>query len=50
MKKFIKKNSGALIFYLVLLVGTLAIITNNTIQENKKVSASNSLVIQLADK
>lgn len=49
MKIFIKKNSGALIFYLVLVVGTLAIITNNAIQD-KKVSASNSLVTQLADK
>ena len=49
MRKFIKKNSGTLIFYLVLVVGTLVIITNNTIQD-KKISASNSSVTQLADK
>lgn len=47
MKKFIKKNSGALIFYCLLVLITLAVTNDVTIQ---KISASNSSVTQLADK
>ncbi len=47
MRKFISRNKGAIIFYCLLVLITLAVTNNVTIQ---KISASNSLVTQLADK
>lgn len=47
MKKFLSKNKGAIIFYCLLVLITLAVTNDVTIQ---KISASNSLVIQLTDK
>lgn len=47
MRKFISRNKGAIIFYCLLVLITLAVTNNVTIQ---KISASNSSVTQLADK
>ena len=47
MKKFLSKNKGAIIFYCLLVLITLAVTNDVTIQ---KISASNSSVTQLADK
>ncbi len=47
MKKFLSKNKGAIIFYCLLVLITLAVTNDVTIQ---KISASNSLVTQLTDK
>nr|DAU99357.1 MAG TPA: hypothetical protein [Caudoviricetes sp.] len=47
MIKFIKKNKGLLIFYMLLVVITWAVSNDITIQ---KISASNSSATQLADK
>ncbi len=47
MRKFISKNKGVIIFYCLLVLITLAVTNDVTIQ---KISASNSSVTQLADK
>ena len=41
--KFIKENKGAILFYLVILVGSLAIIYNNK-QYEKSISTNSDLV------
>ena len=47
MKTFLNRNKGIIIFYGLLVLITLAVTNDVTIQ---KMSASNSSVIQLADK
>ena len=47
MRKFLNRNKGIIIFYGLLVLITLAVTNNITIE---KISASNSLVTQLADK
>ena len=47
MKTFLNRNKGIIIFYGLLVLITLAVTNNVTIE---KISASNSLVTQLADK
>lgn len=47
MKRFLNRNKGIIIFYGLLVLITLAVTNNVTIE---KISASNSLVTQLADK
>lgn len=47
MKTFLNRNKGIIIFYGLLVLITLAVTNNITIE---KISASNSLVTQLADK
>ncbi|MEE1371630.1 MAG: hypothetical protein U0K48_05740 [Bacilli bacterium] len=47
MKRFLNRNKGIIIFYGLLVLITLAVTNNITIE---KISASNSLVTQLADK
>ena len=47
MKTFLNRNKGAIIFYCLLVLITLAVTNDVTIQ---KISASNSSVTQLADK
>lgn len=47
MKTFLNRNKGIIIFYGLLVLITLAVTNDVTIQ---KISASNSLVTQLADK
>lgn len=47
MKTFLSRNKGIIIFYGLLVLITLAVTNDVTIQ---KISASNSLVTQLADK
>ena len=39
---FIKKNKGAILFYLVIIIGTLAIIYNNKQYEKEKSISTNS--------
>jgi len=38
---FIKKNKGAILFYLVIIIGTLAIIYNNKRYEKEKSISTN---------
>lgn len=38
--KFLERNKGAILFYLVLIVGTLAICYNNKIADEKEKSIS----------
>ena len=38
---FIKKNKGAILFYLVIIIGTLAIIYNNKQYEKEKSISTN---------
>lgn len=47
MRKFLNRNKGTIIFYCLLVLITLAVTNDVTIQ---KISASNSSVTQLADK
>lgn len=47
MKTFLNRNKGIIIFYGLLVLITLAVTNNITIE---KISASNNLVTQLADK
>ena len=47
MKTFLNRNKGIIIFYGLLVLITLAVTNDVTIQ---KISASNSLVTQLVDK
>ncbi len=47
MRKFLNRNKGIIIFYGLLVLITLAVTNDVTIQ---KISASNSSVTQLADK
>lgn len=47
MKTFLSRNKGIIIFYGLLVLITLAVTNDVTIQ---KISASNSSVTQLADK
>lgn len=47
MKRFLNRNKGIIIFYGLLVLITLAVTNNITIE---KISASNSSVTQLADK
>ena len=47
MKTFLNRNKGIIIFYGLLVLITLAVTNDVTTQ---KISASNSLVTQLADK
>lgn len=47
MKTFLNRNKGIIIFYGLLVLITLAVTNDVTMQ---KISASNSLVTQLADK
>ena len=47
MKTFLNRNKGIIIFYGLLVLITLAVTNDVTIQ---KISASNSLITQLADK
>lgn len=46
--KFIKENSGAILFYLLITITCLALAYSNKI-ENKKMSANDSLETHLAD-
>lgn len=39
---FIKKNKGAILFYLVIIIGTLAVIYNNKQYEKEKSISTNS--------
>ena len=41
MMDFIKKNKGAILFYLVIIIGTLAIIYNNKQYEKEKSISTN---------
>lgn len=47
MRMFLSRNKGAIIFYCLLVLITLAVTNDVTIQ---KISASNSSATQLADK
>lgn len=47
MKTFLNRNKGIIIFYGLLVLITLTVTNNVTIE---KISASNNLVTQLADK
>lgn len=47
MKRFLNRNKGIIIFYGLLVLITLAVTNNITIE---KISASNSSATQLADK